>query len=364
MFPRALRLLALILLGSCLPMAASADDLVRATGRVYAADSKKPLAGAIVAVYDDRNRVVDYARTDANGEYALAVPRSALHLNKRGKGFFHQVVSVVGGVGRIAALPLKAGIRAAAAASTVSDPLTRIGIGTASGVAQGLVDIMAPAERKKQVENLRSQPGVLVMKVSMPGHNDAVSIARVYWMQEEIYRAGGKEQRALTAWLDPANLTRAGESKPSSIASDYLTFTDARLEPSIAEVGQTVTLTVTLPSPPEPNVPIVVVARNSRNGQVFELSPVRSGVYRAEFVVDKRFPKNDQTITILAYAQQGDRPGRNKKVEDAINGAGLWKPDKPFVYNPLLVVSRSRAEVVLTVVEPPRRRRTGAADAR
>lgn len=355
MKPRRVRLFVPLLLCACLSTGARAEDLVWATGRVYAADGRKPLAGAIVAVYDDKNRVVDYAKTDVNGDYALAVPRSALHLDRKGKGFLHQVVSAVGGVGRIAALPLKAGIRAAAAASTVSDPLTRIGIGTASGVAQGLVDIMAPAE-KKRVANLRAQPGVLVMKVAMPGHNDAVSIARVYWMQEEVYRAGGKEQRALAAWFDPAYLTRAGEEKPSTIVSDYLTFTSARLEPSIAEIGQTVALTVTLPAPPEPSVPVVVVARNSRNGHTFELSPLGNGLYRGEFVVDKKFPRHDQIITVLAYAQQTDSPGRNRKVEDAIHGAGLWKPDRPYVYNPLLVVSRNRAEVALTVVEPPKRR--------
>ena len=42
--------------------------------------------------------------------------------------------------------------------------------------------------------------------------------------------------------------------------------------------------------------------------------------------------------------------------EDAINGAGLWDPKKPYVFNPLLVVSRNRAEASLTVVSAPRKR--------
>lgn len=334
---------------------ARAEDLVYATGRVFASDGRTPLSNAVVAVYDSKNRVIDYARTDERGEYALAVPRSALHLNgKGGKGFFRQVIGLAGGVGRVATLPLKAGIRAAAAVSTVADPLTKVGIGAASGVAQGLVDQMAPRDRKKPVVE-RDQPGVLVMKVTRPGSNDVVSLARVYWVEEQVYRAGGKEQRSLAAWVDPVHLTGAGEEKPSTITSDYLTFTEARIEPSIAEAGQTVTLSVKLPTPPDPSTPVVVIARHCKTGQTYQLEPAGNGIYRAEIEVTKKFPKNDQALCVVAYAEQDDRPGRNKKVEDAINGAGLLNADKPYVYNPLLVVSRNRADVMLTVVDSRRR---------
>jgi hypothetical protein len=354
MFPR-LACLVVLAWVCCLPSPVCAEEMVWLTGHVFAADGKSPLAGAVVAVYDDKNCVVDYAKTDDNGEYTLAVPRGALHLNRKGGGFFHQVVHVVGDTARIVTLPLKAGIKAAASVAYASDPITRVGIGTASNLAQSLLDMATPGDPGKKGASLRKMPGVLVMKVAMPGHNDAVSLAQVYWLQEEVFRAGGKEQRALTAWVDPAHLTDAGSEKPSAVRSPYLVFANARLEPSIAEPGQTVTLTVNLPSPPEPRTPLVVVARNSRNGFLFELSPIGEGRYRSEFVVDKRFPKNDQVICVLAYAQQDDRLGRDKRVEDAINGAGLWNPGKPFVYNPLLVVSRNRAEVVLTVVQPVRR---------
>jgi hypothetical protein len=140
------------------------------------------------------------------------------------------------------------------------------------------------------------------------------------------------------------------------VYSEYLTFADARMEPSIAEPGQTVRIVVSLPAPPEPRTPFVVVARNDRTGQFYELTPAGGERYQAEFTVDKKFPKNDQVFTVLAYAQQDDTPGRDKKVEDALKGAGLFDAKKPFVYNPLLVVSRNRAELVLTVVQPGKRR--------
>ena len=340
--------------------AARTDELIYATGRVFAADGRTPLPGAVVAVYDDKNRVLDYTHTDGRGEYTLAVPRHALHLGgKGGQGFFRQVVggvsSMIGGVGRVAALPIKAGIRAAASISTATDPLTRVGIGAASGVAQGLADQMSPRHGKKVVLE-RTLPGVLVMKVTRPGNNDVVSTARVYWIEEQLYRAGGREQRALTAWVDPARLSSPGDEKPSSFTSNYLTFTEARIEPSIAEVGQTVSLVVKLPPPPDPKTPVIVVARHSKTGRMYELEPIGAGMYRADITVDKKFPKQDQGFCVVAYADQDDRPGRNKKTEEALAGAGMFDPTKPFIYNPLLVVSRNRAEVTLTVVEPSKRR--------
>lgn len=335
-----------------LPLCSQAEDLVFATGRVYASDGKTPLSGAIVAVYDDKNRVLDYARTDERGEYGLAVPRNALHLNhKGGQGFFRQVVGVVGGVGRVASLPLKAGIRAAASVASAADPLTRVGIGAASGVAQGLVDQMSPRGGKKPALE-RNQPGVLVMKVTRAGRNDVVSLARVYWIEEQLYRAGGKEQRSLAAWVDPANLSSVGDEKPSTISSNYLTFTEARIEPSIAEVDQTVTLSVKMPTPPDPRTPVVVIARHCKTGRIYELEPVGAGIYRGSIVIDKKFPRHDQLFCVVGYAEQDDRPGRNKKAEDAIIGSGLLNVGKPYVYNPTLVVSRNRADLTLTVVDP------------
>src|SRR5438067_1042228 len=78
-----------------LPLTARTEDLVWATGRVLD-ERGRPLAGALVAVYDDSNKVVDYARTDRSGDYALAVPKKVLHLEHRhGKGFIAEVFGTV-----------------------------------------------------------------------------------------------------------------------------------------------------------------------------------------------------------------------------------------------------------------------------
>jgi len=349
-----MRLAAIVLL-LALPGIARADELVTLTGRVFAADGRTPLAGALVAVYDDRNRVVDYARTDSSGRYALAVPRGALHLDRKGRGFLHQVTSgisrLVGGVGGV----LKAGIRAGASTVGNADPAVKLGATAASGLAQLLVDQSGKSPANPRSPE-RKAPGALLMKVSAPGCVDAVAVARTYWMEEEAYHAGGREQRAVAAWMDPVHLASPGPAAASTIGAEFLAFTEARLEPSIAERGQRVRLTVAIPRPPEPRTPIVVVARNARTGRIYELQPASGDRWQCEFQVDRTFPRDDQTLCVLAYAQQGSQPGRSRAVEDAISRAGLWNPARPFVYNPLLVVSRTRAEVVLTVVEPPRGR--------
>jgi len=63
-------------------------------------------------------------------------------------------------------------------------------------------------------------------------------------------------------------------------------------------------------------------------------------------------------ISIIAYAADEQHPGRRKNAEGAIEHAGLWEAHKPFVYDPLIVVSRTRADVTLTVVSPSRRNRS------
>ncbi|MGC8667631.1 MAG: carboxypeptidase-like regulatory domain-containing protein [Chthonomonadales bacterium] len=349
--PRCFVVLTALICLAALP--ACGDELVWATGRVISQDTNKPIADATVAVFDDQGHVLDYARTDADGTYTLAIPRSALHLtSKHGGGFLHEVA---GGVGRLiggAAGPIKYGIRAAASAASVSDPLAKFGVGAASGLAQSVVDSLAPSGHP--APKPLWMPGSVLMRVTAPGRNDAIAVAHVYWMEQEVFRVGGKETRGLCAWFDPARLSGASDNQPSTVASPYLLFADARIEPGIAQPGDRVVLSVRLPLPPQPATPVVVVARDARMGRIYQLYPDGQDTFRCDFEVDKRFPKNDHTFCILAYAAQPGQPGRSKKVEAAIERAGLWDPRKPYRYDPLLVASRNRAEVTITVVPPLR----------
>lgn len=357
-------LLALLLAGvaGAPTSARAAEDLVWATGRVLDTQGR-PLANATIAIYDDKNKVVDYAKTDENGDYAVAVPRRVLHLDKKRTNFLTQVFSgvtrFVGGAAEFVASPVRAGARAITAgqAANVTDPLTRGGIVAGGVVVDQVLSIVTPNSRPKPtVQEERKMPGALVIKAVAPDRKDLIGVAKVYWMQQETFKAGGKQSRTVAAWLDPVRLASVSSEAPSIVSSEYLHFTGARLQPSIAEVGQKVRIIATLPAPPEPAIYPVVVARNERTGQMWELEYVEAGVYEGEITVDKKFPKDDQIISILAYASKDTKPGRRKEVEDSLKRAGLWDIKKPYRYDPLLVVSRNRADLTLTVVAGEKKR--------
>jgi hypothetical protein len=343
------------------PAQSRADEPIWATGHVADADGQ-PLVNAVVAVYDDSNHVVDYARTDRNGDYALAVPPRALHLeHKHGKGF---LAEVFGGVTRFVgesvdfmANPVRAGVRAVTSseAAAFTDPVTRGGIAVGGAVVDRALFAVSPKPKTPIGQLERKQPGAMVVKVIAPDHNDLLGIAHVYWVQDEVSRLGGKQKRTTAAWLDPIQLTSSSTEKPSKVESDYLRFTGARLVPSLVEPGQTVHVYARLKTPPAPATPVVVVARNDRTGEKWEMTPSADGLYAAEFTVDRKFPHDDQHISILAYAALEQKPGRRLDAEHAIEGDGLWNPKESFVYDPLLVVSRNRVDLTLTVIPGDRR---------
>jgi hypothetical protein len=66
--------------------------------------------------------------------------------------------------------------------------------------------------------------------------------------------------------------------------------------------------------------------------------------------VDEFLKPNDHTISVLAYAAEGPEGGRRPDLEVEIEKSKLWDLKRPFINNPLLLVSRNRADMTLTVV--------------
>jgi hypothetical protein len=353
--------LALAALLCCGARSASAEELVWASGKVLDPQSR-PMRGAYVAVYDDSNKVVDYARTDREGEYALAVPKRLLHLQYRhGKGFIAEVATgvtrFVGGAAEFVANPVRSGLHAITntEAALYPDPLTRGAFSAGGAVVDQVLFAVTPRQKRRVAVEERKLPGALMLKVVAPDRSDVVGVGHIYWMQEETLKEGGRSKKTLAAWLDPVRLEAAESDTPSKIDGSYLRFTNTRIEPGIAEPGQIVRIITRLPLPPSPEINVIVVARNNRTGQKWELKRDNDGYFTTEIEVDKRAPRDDQTISLIAYAADERHPGRRPGAESAIEHAGLWDARKPFVYDPLIVVSRNRADVTLTVVSPTRR---------
>lgn len=351
------------ILMSTLLLPCRAEEPVWATGHI-ADPYGHALAGAIVAVYDDNNKVIDYARTDEHGDYALSVPHHALHLQEHhGKGF---IADVYGGVTRFAggtvefvANPVRAGVRAVTSSqvSAFADPLTKGGIAAGGFILDRALFAVSPRSKKQGELETRKMPGALLIKVIAPDRNDLLGVTKVYWIQREEFKSHGKQIETIAAWLDPIQLTPISSEKPSAIQSTYLNFTATRIQPSLAEVGQTVHISTILQTPPDPVVHAIVVARDILSGKSWELRPTGNGHYEADILVDKHFARNDHPIAILAYPASEQKPGRRHEVERALEGAGMWDIKHPYIYDPLLVVSRNRAETTLTVLGPDRHTR-------
>jgi hypothetical protein len=378
-----LAVLALALLSLAItPSLARAEDMVNVNGRVYADDGKTPLGNADVVIVNDKNKVVAQGKTDAEGKYTLPIPRKYLHFpggKKRSSflgGLAEELVGeAIGMVNPFASMGYE--VVKGLAGTMQHSGASQADIARMSGgrVTQEDGDrLLAAGARKQDVEKMlkysaenfdadgnyippRNAPGALSLKVALPGHKEASGVGQIYWMQTDKVRAeNGREKRETNAWLDPLTLVTDNSETASHFARNYFTLTNAHLDPSTVEAGQTITLTVTLSVPPEQNAsPLVVIARHSKTGKIYELTPMGEGsVYQCRIEVDKKFPKKEQLISVVAYPQKSEKPGRDAKVEHALEEAGVWKLDKSYVYNPLLLASRNRADVLLTVVKPSR----------
>lgn len=197
-------------------------------------------------------------------------------------------------------------------------------------------------------------PGALPVRITREGHSDTVGVTQIYGLQEQTLRVGGKQTHTMTAWVDPVHLVETENQAPTLVPHRFFKLQQALAEPSIAEYGQTVTLSVKMAAPVDPSLPSVVIAHNVKTGKDYELTPAGDDRYCAEIVVDREFVKNAQTLCILAYAGDPEKPGRSKKSEDALRGGGVWDASKPYLFDPRICRSRNRAEVTLTVVEPHR----------
>jgi hypothetical protein len=350
-------------------------------GRVFADDGKTGLPDANVTVVDDKDKVVVAGKTDGEGKYSLAVPRKYFHFpgGRRSNAFGNFLGFVVGeaigfvnpfaGMGFELAQGLAGSMRRSGASQA---DVARLYAGR---VTQEDADrLLAAGAKKQDVEKMlkysaenfdadgnyiprKNAAGALRMDVSLAGHKGAGGMGQLYWIQTDKVRdEKGREKRETNAWMDPVVLVEEAAEKPSRFTRGYFTFTNAHIDPASVEAGQSVTLTVTLPMPPgQKEAPIIVIARHSKMGRIYQLMPTgEEGVYQCQIEVDKKFPKKDQLISIIAYPRKSDKLDRDSKAEKALEAAGLWKLERPYVYNPLTLASRNRADVLLTVEKPAR----------
>jgi len=324
------------------------DQPVVVTGKIVDT-AGKPVANAFVAAYDAKKNVVSSVHTSATGEYSLAVPRSALHVDRKGKTFFTQVQSNFN--------------RAVTVATTVIPVAHMVSEGNTviknskghSQVQQTIVvdSALAPSgsARLPSPADAQKMPGALMVKAVAPDHVDMTAVTQAYWIQQEtapdLHDNG--PQTTIVGWLDPLVMPSSDAGKPS-ITTIPINISATRVTPSLVKHGEVVRISASLSKPDVPRIYPIVVARDATSGLVWELKPEGKGKFAADIKVNESLKPNDHIISVLSYAAEARAGGRRPDLEEEIEKAKLWDIKRPFISNPLLVVSRNRADVTLTVV--------------
>ena len=91
---------------------------------------------------------------------------------------------------------------------------------------------LARGDAEPVIEGLRAAPKLPAMAqwATFLRNHDELDLSRLTKeQQQEVFKAGGKQTKTMTAWLDPVQLSHVDSEKPSKIQSEYLRFTAARL---------------------------------------------------------------------------------------------------------------------------------------
>ena len=364
--------------------AAHADEGVLLTGRLHAADAAQGVGSATIALCDEKNNEITHAVTDAEGRYTLRVPRRTLHLPT----YHHGGGNMFGG--------LLKGVLGTAV--SMINPLAGMGMSMASGLMHGrgggmprrdgtMYSTVDSARTQQTIRQMGSHPrgdvssltaiakgdsdavetvtpdavGAFVVHVTTPDHPQmAAGLAQIYRLEEVTISDNGKSRREIQGSLDDLSLPDATEPSALQVKHTLYVLREPQVEPAQAEYGQNVTITVRMDTPADPAVPVVVIAHNFKTNRDFALTGQGEGVYSAQVTLNKDdFARGEQTLIFLAYAPEAytpkaDAPERSQKREDKIRSLGLWKLDKPFAYDPFVVVSRNRVSASVTALNPPR----------
>src|SRR5436190_877641 len=187
------------------------DELVWLTGKALGPDGK-PLKGAVVVAYDDKQKIIDHAVTDEKGEYALAIPEEVLNLEtKKGGGFLASVAGKIKrfvtaqatGVAQGAKTTILAltATQSAALAAPIAKAALDTGTRTADKVEKQLTPRQAAEQAEKEVKAELKRPGVLLIKASAPNYTDYSGTGQVFWLQRETMKEEGKDKVVYAAWM-------------------------------------------------------------------------------------------------------------------------------------------------------------------
>lgn len=338
----------------------------------------KPVPDATVALQDKNGKVLAWAKTNAQGEYAIAAdPLTVLQLRpSRRRGLLEQVVRAVGDV---VTAPVKiVGSAVANPGKTMKAAAVSVATGTPAplavqAVAPLLGDKTAVEETAKKARetaaraavgdgpmSTRQKPvvekGQALIAVSASNFKEAKGKAGAYWL--EGASTDKDKPLGIQAWLETVKLAPTMGDKPSEIAQEALTLAEPVLEPTLVPSGGTVKIQVKLQSPPGPENKVRVFARESRKDIVLELFPQQGAdktLYVGTLTLDPKTPHGETTLTIAALrADPLEVKLNNKKADpllEFVRRLDDMEASKPYEYDPRIMASENRLDIKLTVLD-------------
>jgi hypothetical protein len=353
-------------------------------GKVVDTTSGHPIADATVAVQDKHGRVVAWAKTDAQGRYAIgadSLKLLQLHpAHRRGLlgGIVHGIGEVVSVPVRLAGEAVEGAVdvvkqvdpinmaRSAVVSAATANPvpmasqMTGSTLNALTGTAQKaranavkamLGERQAPPPKKTSE---KPGPGELQIVVSAPNYQELEGKAGAYWLE----RPAAVEERpaGARAWMETVKLAPDKSGKKSEVESMAVLLTDPQVDAPLAPAGTPVKLSVKLQSPAEPPLKLRVFAREEKTGQVAELQPRENGVYSGALLLDPKTSPGETTIAIAALKAEPVAVSLSKSKTDPLldlaERLDQLEAGKPYDFDPRIMASKNRLDLKLIVLDP------------
>ncbi len=348
-------------------------------GVVVDASTGAALTGATVALFDDSGDVVGTDLTDGDGTWAIETEWKHAHLKAPSSGgsLFSSLIGVVTwpvrttarfvggstkalfkGAARAAGGAAVAGVSVAAVSG--AGPVAEAAVGqigrtvgrAASDAVVGALDDDSPEdERSDQMRNSDPQPGEVTVRVWKQGAKDYHGRVSVYAL-ERFRDENGHSKAAAT--VDPVLLASEESGGVSSAPRHFGILNHVSADPMIVEAGATVRLSCQMPLPDEMLSSTCVVAWDLSTRQRQSLTRTEEGAWQGEMELPKKGPYRNHEITIVAYRNLDQKAGGDEKLEARLWDKDAWNPRKAYPVDPVLLVSRNRGQVTVTVIKPPR----------
>jgi hypothetical protein len=210
-----------------------------------------------------------------------------------------------------------------------------------------------PASKKDEIV-----PGEVFLAISAPSYKAVKGKAGAYWLEPIAPAPAEKETktRGTRAWLETAKLAPIAGDKNSEIEKMAVLLGEARMDPVLAPVGATVTLSARLMTPGGQPLVARVFAREDKKKTVVELKPQGNNIFSGQMTLHPKTPIGETTITIVALRSEPIEVDLKESKEDPLLAFAEQLDEldagNAYDFDPRIMASENRLDLKLTVLDP------------